>query len=82
MARTKTITATRGKAKTTKPLRILTDAERAALPVANHREAFKALDAIDQALTDLAGTADLLDEIIGQQNAPDQVHNRDSPSPD
>jgi hypothetical protein len=44
MARTKTITATKRKAKSTKTLPIPKDAELAALPVGNWRSDFRALE--------------------------------------
>jgi hypothetical protein len=54
MARTKTITATKRKAKSTKTLPIPTDAELAALPVGNWRSDSRALECFWGAMRGLA----------------------------
>ena len=63
MAKAKSTTSGRG-GRLAPPLRMLTKAEMAARPVADHTTAFHAFDIIEDAQINLAGLAFLLDQCV------------------
>ncbi len=63
MAKAKSTTPARG-GRLAPPLRMLTEAEMAARPVADHTTALHALDIIEDAQINLAGSAFLLDQCV------------------